>query len=420
MNEASEKPWDLLVIGGGAAGFFGAIALGETRPGSRILILERGREVLQKVRISGGGRCNVTHACFDPRQLVTNYPRGERELLGPFMRFGPQDTVAWFKGHGVSLKTEKDGRMFPVTDQSETIASCLELAAARCGVILRCGQRVEGLRPPDGPGSYWQLRSGGQWLSARRILVASGSSAAVWQMLGGLGLAQVPAVPSLFTLNIRDPRIQGLAGVSLAHVGLGIEGRPALQTAGPMLITHWGLSGPAILRLSAWGARDLAAMQYRASLRVNWTGEEAGVWSRRFQDWREGMPRKSILQTAVPGIPARLWERLVEAAGIPKDRRWAELRREEGETLLAQCHAAAFRVEGKSTFKEEFVTAGGVDLKELDFRRFEARRFPGLHLAGEVLDIDAITGGFNFQAAWTGGWLAGQAIAVSLADAPTG
>jgi predicted Rossmann fold flavoprotein len=411
MDNMDEKPWDLVVIGGGAAGYFGAITTGEARPGSRILILERGREVLQKVRISGGGRCNVTHACFDPRLLVTNYPRGDRELLGPFMRFSPQDTVAWFKAHGVSLKTEKDGRMFPVTDQSETIASCLEQAAARSGVILHCGQRVEGLRPPDRAGTFWQVRRGGQWISARQVLVASGSSAAVWQMLADLGLGLVPAVPSLFTLNIRDPRIQGLAGVSLAHGALSIEGRSALQTTGPMLITHWGLSGPAVLRLSAWGARDLAALQYRCTLRVNWTGEEAGVWSRRFQDWRESMPRKSLLQTAVPGIPARLWERLVEAAGIPAGRRWAELRRAEAETLLAQCHTAAFRVEGKSTFKEEFVTAGGVDLKELDFRRFEARRFPGLFLAGEVLDIDAITGGFNFQAAWTGGWLAGQAIA---------
>lgn len=413
MDSGMERVWDLVVIGGGAAGFFCAITLGEARPGSRILLLERGKTCLQKVRISGGGRCNVTHACFDARRLVTHYPRGERALLGPFMRFGPQDTVTWFREKGVALKTEKDGRMFPVTDQSETIAACLERSASRAGVVIATGSRVEGLRPPAGPHPHWQVQTEGRWISARKLMVASGSSTAIWQMLGDLGLAIVPPVPSLFTFQVRDARLEGLAGISLAHVGLQVEDGPLAE--GPLLITHWGMSGPAVLRLSAWGARTLAGLGYRFRLQVNWTGEDPGVWSARFQDWRGKLPRKSVALTPVPGIPSRLWERLVAAAEIPGERRWAELRKQEAEALLGQCTRARFGVTGKSTFKEEFVTAGGVDLSEMDFRRFAARRFPGLFLAGEVLDIDAITGGFNFQAAWTGGWLAGQAIAGELA-----
>lgn len=413
MAASLDKTWDLVVVGGGAAGFFGAITLGESRPNSRILLLERGKTCLQKVRISGGGRCNVTHACFDARQLATHYPRGERALLGPFLRFGPQDTVAWFRAKGVALKTEQDGRMFPVTDNSETIATCLERSAARVGVEIATGCRMEGIRPPTGPHPHWQVLSGGRWISTRALMVASGSSTAIWQMLADLGLAIVPPVPSLFTVQIRDPRLEGLAGVSLAHAALQVESGPKAE--GPLLITHWGLSGPAVLRLSAWGARQLAALAYRFTLRVNWTGEDNGTWTRRFQAWRSELPRKTIMQTTIPGIPSRLWERLAASAGIPTDRRWAELRKPESEALIGQCTAARFCVTGKSTFKEEFVTAGGVDLGEMDFRRFAARRFPGLFLAGEVLDIDAITGGFNFQAAWTGGWLAGQAIAAELA-----
>lgn len=411
-NEARSFPdWDIIVIGAGAAGYFGAITAVESQPGMRVLMLERGREVLQKVRISGGGRCNVTHACYEADELVRHYPRGEKELRSPFRQFGPANTVAWFRQRGVRLKTEADGRMFPVTDQAETIASCLEAAAREGGVTLRTSQRVESLRAPSEKYPYWGVHCGGAWLSAGQVLVATGSSTAVWQVLASLGLQLVPPVPSLFTFHVRDSRIQGLAGVSLAQARLELLGGGKLATDGPLLVTHWGLSGPAVLRFSAWGARLLAERGYAFRLSINWTGRDVADWSVLLDGLRRDHPRKRIGQTPVAGIPARLWERLCQAAGIPADRSWAELRREEAAALRNQCSRAEMQVTGKSTFKEEFVTAGGVALKELDFRRFEARRFPGLYLAGEVLDIDAITGGFNFQAAWTGGYLAGKAMA---------
>lgn len=399
----------LIVIGGGAAGFFGAIAAAAANPAARVLILERGNAVLQKVKVSGGGRCNATHACFDARALVQYYPRGSRELLGPFMRFGPAETVAWFAERGVRLKTEADGRMFPVTDDSQTIVDCLQNAARRAGVQVRTGARVEGLEQTK---SGWLLRLPRQeTLHADQVLVASGSSEAVWDLLRNLGHTIVPPVPSLFTFNVKDPRLKELAGVSVPDAAVLVNGAAKLSARGPLLITHWGLSGPAILRLSAWGARDLHALEYKFLLSVNWLGDmPATEIMQMFNRIKQENGRKQIAANALFGLPQRLWERLVAAAGIAPELRWADAGKAGLQSLGTEISGGVYRVQGKSTFKEEFVTAGGVDLREVNFKTFESKLFPGLYFAGEVLDIDAITGGFNFQAAWTGGWIAGQAM----------
>jgi hypothetical protein len=403
---------DIAIIGGGAAGFFAAITCAEANPGCRVAIFERGRAALEKVRISGGGRCNTTHACFDARALVKHYPRGERELLGPFLQFGPAETVAWFAARGVALKTEADGRMFPETDDSQTIVQCLLHAAQRAGVQLHYGSRIERLQAGDSGGwALWPAHAEAP-LRFDRVLVASGSNPAVWDMLRQLGHSIVEPVPSLFTFNTKDTRLRELSGLSVAEVALRVPGT-RLAAQGPLLVTHWGLSGPAVLRLSAWGARVLHGMDYRFPLEVNFcpalSAEELSATLAQFRA-QEG--KKTVAANARLGLPLRLWQHLSAAAGIAPTQRWAELDRQAMQALAAQIGAASFAIAGKSTFKEEFVTAGGVLLKEINFKTFESKICPGLFLAGEVLDIDAITGGFNFQAAWTGGWLAGQAMAI--------
>lgn len=400
---------NIIVIGGGAAGFFAAIAAAEAEPQARVSILERGNAVLQKVRVSGGGRCNVTHACFDARALVQYYPRGSRELLGPFSRFGPQDTVEWFSKRGVRLKTEDDGRMFPVTDDSQTIVECLWNAAKQAGVEVRTGVRVERLEQTASGG--WLVHTGRHAPeTADRVLVAGGSSEGLWKMLADLGHTIVPPVPSLFTFNCKDTRLRDLAGVSVREAGVQVSGTK-LRANGPILVTHWGLSGPAILRLSAWGARALHDLNYAFTLSVNWLGDKpADVIESDLNRLKMEHARKQVGAHAQFGLPVRLWERLVEAAGIAADLRWGDASRQALARLGEALGQSEFPIRGKSTFKEEFVTAGGVSLREVHFKTFESRLFPGLYFAGEILDIDAITGGFNFQAAWTGGWIAGHAM----------
>ncbi len=397
---------NIVIIGGGAAGFFAAITAAERLPEARVIILERGNAVLQKVKVSGGGRCNVTHACFDARELVRYYPRGSRELLAPFLRFGPQETVEWFERRGVRLKTESDGRMFPVTDDSQTIIECLWNAAKRAGVELRTGARVERLEPV---GEQWRIHlTRLETLTADRVLVAGGSSDALWTMLGQLGHHIVQPVPSLFTFNIKDDRLRDLAGVSVPAATVQVDGAK-LQANGPLLITHWGVSGPAILRLSAWGARDLHHLNYHFSIKINWLGDTPGAEVlAELNRMKQENAKKQMATRAQFGLPQRLWERLVAAAGLPAEIRWADAGKSGLQALATQITAGVFPVRGKSTFKEEFVTAGGVDLREVNFKTFESKLFPHLYFAGEVLDIDAITGGFNFQAAWTGGWIAGR------------
>jgi predicted Rossmann fold flavoprotein len=414
MKTNPSDTFDLIAIGGGAAGFFGAIAFAESRPGARTLILERGADVLEKVRISGGGRCNVTHACFVPRELAKHYPRGEKELLGPFNRFAPGDTIAWFESRGVPLKIEDDGRMFPVSDRSQSIVDCLVQSARAAGVEVRTGARVQGFSPGPSTGEWQVDLAGGTILWAKALLITAGSSQAVWDILRGLGHHIEPPVPSLFTFQIKDPRLEGLAGLSVPDGVVSVTGTE-LRARGPVLVTHWGLSGPGILRLSAWGARTLHERHYRFELRLDWTGAgHPNAVLEELQSYKSVHGKRTVAAHPLFGLPARLWERLVRAAGMAAEARWADISKGALTALAVELADARYPVTGKSTFKEEFVTAGGVSLREVDFKTFQSRIHPGLFLAGEILDVDAITGGFNFQAAWTGAWIAGNAAGQSF------
>ena len=397
-----------MIIGGGAAGFFAAIACAERNPGARVVLYELTAHPLAKVRISGGGRCNVTTAFTEPKDLVRHYPRGGRELLGPFHRWGPADTAAWFSAHGVELKAEADGRMFPVTDEAGTVVACMERAAQAAGVIVhtRCG--VQSVRP----GFFVELTSG-EIAACDRLLIATGGGKAG----GGLELAQqlghtiAAPVPSLFTFQLTDQRLAGLAGVAAEHVEVTVPGTKLLER-GPVLITHWGLSGPAILKLSAWGARLLHERDYRFELAVNWVAPRGpDQVLAELVRMRSDHPRRQVGGANPFGLPQRLWERLVPAAGVEPARIWTSVSNEALHALARELGCGKFPVTGKSLFKEEFVTCGGVRLGEVDFRTMESRKCPGVHFAGEVLDIDGLTGGFNFQSAWTTGWLAGTAMA---------
>jgi len=399
----------IVIIGGGAAGFYAAIACAEANPELNVTILEKGKDVLGKVLISGGGRCNVTHACFDPRELTTFYPRGERELLGPFHKFQPGDTMEWFADRGVELKIEADNRVFPVTDSSHTIADCLLDMAAAANIEVRKSCGVKSFQQLE-DGSWSIMTSRGEELFADKLMVAPGSSKAIWDQLKKLGHKIVPPVPSLFTFNIKDPRIKGLSGISLPNATVQIAASD-LEASGPLLITHWGLSGPAILRLSAWGARELNDRFYRFPIMVNWIGKELDDVLVDFQQEKKLSGKKRIGNHAHYGIPLRLWKAMVEGAGVKPTATWGDISGKQVKALATELCASVFQVTGKSTFKEEFVTAGGVDLKDVDFKTFSSRVVPNLYFAGEILDIDGITGGFNFQAAWTGGWLAGNAMA---------
>ena len=401
---------NIIIIGGGAAGFFAAIRAAECNPAAQVIILEKGKDVLGKVKVSGGGRCNLTHACFIPRELSKFYPRGEKELLGPFNRFACGDTIEWFEKRGVKTKTEADGRMFPVSDDSQTIIDCLWAAARKAGVSVYTNTALKALKAPTAERKTWVIETAQQTLYADRVMMASGSSPSMWELLGKLGHRIIDPVPSLFTFNIKDPRLSDLLGVSVPLAEAVIEGSK-LSSVGPLLITHWGLSGPAILKLSAWGARELAAMQYRFVIRINWIMAKLEDARQDIDTLKMEDGRKMVAAHAQFGLATRLWKRLVSAAGIRDDKRWADLNKKEIQQLAEELTQGRFQVNGKSTFKEEFVTAGGVDLKEVDFKTFGSKLFPGLYFAGEVLNIDAITGGFNFQAAWTGGWIAGEAMA---------
>jgi predicted Rossmann fold flavoprotein len=404
----------ILVAGGGAAGFFAAIACAEADPTAAVTLHEATAHPLAKVRVSGGGRCNVTHACFDPREMAACFPRGSRELIGPFHRFGAADTVAWFRERGVELKTERDGRMFPVTDDSGTIVDCLMQAASRAGARLFTGSGLRQLTPPPGVphGRFAAVLSTGETVAADRVLIATGGTkgSAGLPIAESLGHTIVPTVPSLFTFHIEDPRLKGLAGVA-APAAASVRGT-RLSESGPVLVTHWGLSGPAILRLSAWGARELHDAGYRFTLTVNWAEERTTAQARSaLEEERAAHPRRQV-STANPfALPGRLWERLVAASAIAPGGAWAGVSNDALRTLALQVTASEFAVSGKSMNKEEFVTCGGVSLAEVDMATMESRICPGLHLAGEVLDIDGITGGYNFQSAWTTGWQAGRAMA---------
>lgn len=397
----------VLVVGGGAAGFFGALRAAEL--GSRVTLLEATGSPLQKVRISGGGRCNVTHHLFDPAQLVTRYPRGAKELRGVLARFGPRETMQWFEARGVALKTEEDGRVFPASDDSATIVDCLLREAEKLGVEVRTHATIHEARRVEG-GLRATLKDGSA-LDVGGLLVATGSNPQGLALARGFGHAVVPGVPSLFTFELQDERLEGLAGVAVERVRATAKvGDESFTQEGPLLVTHWGLSAHAVLRLSAWGARAFHDAGYRAQLVVDWLPDvpEAALRDRILR-LREHQARGTLGAHPIAlELPRRLWERLLVAAGGDPELRWAEVPNRGVEKLVAELKRGKFQVTGKGPFREEFVTAGGVARKEVDWRTMESKLVPGLHFAGEVLDVDALTGGFNLQNAWSTGWLAGS------------
>lgn len=402
---------DICVIGGGAAGFFAALSAASIRTDLRIQILERSEKLLAKVLISGGGRCNVTHACKDPKLLSTYYPRGQAWLEKAFQHFAVEDTIQWFRERGVKLKTESDGRMFPLTDQSETIANCLKKEAHDLGVkiVTKCAARTI---QKDQYGFLLETTRGAIRTKNLIVCTGGGSKDSSLEWIRELGISTSPVVPSLFTFNLAEDPIRELSGVSVPNAAIRIRGNNAYQF-GPLLITHWGLSGPAALRLSAWEARSLAAKAYHLDLEVDWTGQ--GNLSRvaeQLRAYADEHPKKQIISSRpFPDIPERLWQFLCKRVLDRPFRNWAECGKNLFQALVAQIGAMPAEVKGKTRFKEEFVTCGGVELHEIDSQTAMSNKIPGLFFAGEVLDIDGITGGFNFQAAWTTGYIAGRAAA---------
>ena len=403
----------IIVVGGGAAGFFAAITAAEASSDLRVTLLERGPQFLSKVRISGGGRCNVTHDCFESREFAARYPRGEQALIGAFKRFQASDTVAWFAARGVKLKTESDGRMFPVTDNSETIIECLLNAARAAGVVMRTNCGVDSVCQVES-GFELTLTTGEKVLCEKLLLATGGCRAAVaGQLAASLGHAIESPVPSLFTFQIAAPWLRELSGVSVESAEVTVSGTELCER-GPVLVTHWGLSGPVVLRLSAWGARALHERDYNFQLLVNWLpGISSEVLLKEIFSRRQAHGAKLVVNATIAPLTARLWEALVLAAGLDRETRWASLTRVQQQQLIQQLVRTEFLVTGKSLNKDEFVTCGGVKLGEVNFKTMESRACPGLYFAGELLDIDGITGGFNFQAAWTTGWIAGNAMAVA-------
>lgn len=396
----------LAVIGGGAAGFFAAITAAENNPDLKVIILEQGNEVLGKVKISGGGRCNVTHACFDVKELVKFYPRGHKELLGPFYRFNTEHTIQWFEYRGVELKTEADGRMFPVSDSSQSIMDCLIETATAYDIKIIKQAKVMRLDVADSFQIYFNDRE----LKADYLLIASGSSNTIWQQLKKLGHEIIEPVPSLFTFNIRHELIKGLEGISFQQVSLSLK-EAKIETQGALLITHTGLSGPTILKLSAFAARLLNEKKYQFELMINWIDSSTDEAMLRLKSEKDIQAKRQASNFSPFELPQRFWLKVLEVNGIPANKLVADLSRNELQNIANALTKCVLKVHSKNTNKEEFVTAGGISLKEVDFKTMESKLIPNLFFAGEVLDIDAVTGGFNFQAAWTTGFIAGSSLA---------
>jgi predicted Rossmann fold flavoprotein len=397
----------VIIIGGGAAGYFTAINAKENNPELDITILEKGKDVLQKVKISGGGRCNVTHACFEPKELVKFYPRGEKELLGPFHQFMTGDTFEWFDIRGVPLKIEDDNRVFPEANTSQAIIDCFQNAVDKLNikVLTNCG--VNSVNQQE---NKWIISTKEKTFEADKLVIAAGSSKKAWELCETLDHSIIDPVPSLFTFNINDKRLVDLLGTSVPNATVKIA-NTKLEASGPLLITHWGMSGPAILKLSAFGARILADKKYQYNVEVNWLSRPTDKVLNVLLNLKKKEPRKTaILKSPFSEVSKRLWERFVVAAGIQPTQNWADLNNVQLENLANQLTKGIFNANGRTTFKEEFVTAGGVDLKEINFKRFESRKHNNLFFVGEVLNIDAVTGGFNFQNAWTGGYICANAL----------
>ena len=405
------KTADLIVIGGGAAGIFAAISYAEAKPQSAVIVLEKTNRLLAKVKVSGGGRCNVTHACFDKSIMVQNYPRGEKELRSPFSNFFTTDIINWFETHGVKLKTEEDGRMFPVTDNSQTIIDCLLREADRKGIIFRMNTQVKSFKTEA---NKFSVHCTETVLSSENLIVATGGSPYEknYDWIAAQGIEIVSPVPSLFTFNIPQNNLKGLEGVVAEPCIVTITGS-RLFTAGPVLVTHWGLSGPAVLKLSAVAARYLFEKNYLFTIELNFLpGETEASLRNHFQTLRENQPSKKVINSKSFSLPNRLWERICSLSQIKDETNFASVKKEQLNLLLQHLQHFKMEVKGKTTFKEEFVTCGGINLKEINMQTMESKKIKRLYFAGEVMNVDGVTGGFNFQHAWTSGWIAGKNAAV--------
>jgi predicted Rossmann fold flavoprotein len=404
---------ELIVIGGGAAGFFCAITAARLNKQLKVTILEKSNKLLSKVKISGGGRCNVTHALFDIGEMSKRYPRGQNFVKKTFHQFFTTDTIEWFKERGVKLKAEKDGRMFPVTDSSQTIIDCLMGEANRHGIEIRMNAEAKSIKYEKG--KFHLLLSNSRLLTSDFVCIASGGypKSSMFEWLTKLEHTIADPVPSLFTFNLPKHPITALMGVSVEQAKVKIEGTKLLEE-GPVLITHWGLSGPAVLRLSAWGARQLAITNYEFKAHINWfPGYNEQSLKEEIQHFRNAFATKKIINHSFSSLPNRLWQFLLEQSGVKEEMRWADLPAKIENVVIKNVVDYIVEVKGKTTFKEEFVTAGGINLSEVDANTMMSKKVPNLYFAGEVLDADGITGGFNFQHAWTSGWIAGKNIATA-------
>ncbi|TGL76481.1 NAD(P)/FAD-dependent oxidoreductase [Leptospira yasudae] len=412
MAEHPKEKHKIAVIGGGAAGFFGAIQIASEGTCS-VTLLEKGKQFLSKVKISGGGRCNVTHHCLDPETLSKNYPRGERELRWAFETFGPKDTIRWYEDRGVALKTEADGRMFPITDSSETILQTLFQEAKKVGVKLKTTTEIHSVTPTE-DGRFQIKFKDGEILEFDKVLFATGSGRKAWGWLQAMGHTILEPVPSLFTFKISDPRLENLSGLSFEQTECSLV-EFGYSQIGPTLITHWGLSGPAILKLSAKGARELFQKEYDTILKINFIpGMKKDEVRKKIEKEKGSHPSKSIVNTPVLGIPRRYWERILEIHSIDSSKKWSGLSSKDLHEITEELTDARFRISGKGEFKDEFVTCGGVSRKEVNFKTMESKVVPGVYFAGEVLDVDGVTGGFNFQNAWTTSYIAARGILESF------
>jgi len=392
----------VIIIGGGASGFFTAANI-DTKLYD-VTILEQNSDVLQKVKISGGSRCNVSHACFDPRELVQFYPRGNKELLSVFTKFQPGDTMNWYEEHGVVLKIEDDNRIFPESNSSQSIIDCLVNECRKKNVKILTKQTVTEILPQE---NGYKIHTTDQNYFADYVVFSTGSSPKAFKILEKLGHQIIAPVSSLFTFNIKNEILKDLMGTSFQYVDIEIP-KLNLEESGSLLITHWGLSGPAILKLSAWGARELAALKYQFEIIVNFIGTASEDALEIFKNFKENEPKKSIGQAKIFDITNRFWQRILFVSGIDTTKQLANINNKEMQKIIENLCCCRMNVTGKSTFKEEFVTAGGVDLKEMDFKTMRSKKLPNFYISGEVLNIDAVTGGFNFQACWSEGWLIAQ------------
>jgi len=396
--------YDYVIAGGGAAGFFSAINLLENNANLNVLIIEKSQKFLDKVRISGGGRCNVTHACWEPKELVKFYPRGAKELLGPFHRFMTGDMVAWLEEHGVETKIENDGRIFPASNKSQTIIDCFLGQAQKLGIDTRISTALKDF---EYTANRFEIQTNSnQTILSKKLVITTGGTKSIWDLLASKDIQITTPVPSLFTFKINDPLISDLPGLVAENARLKIQGFP-METIGPILVTHWGLSGPGVLKLSSWAARYLHGHDYKIEVMINWLDDSEENISEHIKLRKATHGSHKISHDNFLSIPKRLWKNICSNANV-SDINWGDLSKREMKKIISILHHTTFEIAGKTTNKDEFVTSGGVELTEINFKTMESKKIPNLFLAGEVLNIDALTGGFNFQAAWTEGWIIAQ------------